>query len=331
MPRQGWLAGALSVLVIGDLMLVHRNLHPTAPKEIFTRRPEVLESLEKQGYPRLYVYDYSMGTRGQRQRGPGWMKGYPLSRGPQGWSAAQALVLGVHMYLNPQTGPRWGLYGSYDLDIPGLDPVPTAELAELLREAEDTPLHLRLLRLGAVANVLALHPAGWWRELQLIATVPGLFAEPIRVFKVPHPLPRAYVVDGVRVADGPRALQELAAADFDPERELIVPSGEPSRPGASVPGTSRILELHPDRVRLEADLVRAGYLVLVDAYDPGWKAAVNGAPATVLRANIAFRAIRLPAGRHAVELVYRPGAIKWGLSISAATLVLGLLLFASRR
>jgi hypothetical protein len=259
------------------------------------------------------------------------MKGYPLSRTPQGWSAAQALVLGVHMYLNPQTGPRWGLYGSFDLDIPGLDPVPTTELAEFLREAEDTPLHLRLLRLGAVANVLALHTAGWWRDLPLVATVPGLFAEPIRVFKVPHPLPRAYVVDGVRVADGPRALQELAAPDFDPERELILTSGEPSRPGASVPGTSRILELGPDRVRLEADMARDGYLVLVDAYDPGWKAAVNGAPAPVLRANIAFRAVRLAAGRHAVELAYRPGTIKWGLSISAATLVLLLLLFAVRR
>jgi uncharacterized membrane protein YfhO len=56
---------------------------------------------------------------------------------------------------------------------------------------------------------------------------------------------------------------------------------------------------------------------LTEAFDHGWRAAVNGRAATVLRANVAFRAVALPAGRHVVDFVYRP---RWGLAGLALTL-----------
>src|SRR5207245_6418139 len=165
--------------------------------------------LERLGHPRLYVADYSIGTRRQQQTGPGWMKGYPLARVPVGWTNAQALVLGVHMYLNPPTAAQWGLYGSYDLDILGFYPRPLRDLTERLRDVEDSPLHLRLLQMGAVANALALHPAAWWRNLAPVAEVPSLFAMPIHVFRVPDALPRSWVVGRTIAAGGASALQAL--------------------------------------------------------------------------------------------------------------------------
>jgi hypothetical protein len=326
----GW-AGArppavVMALVLADLLLTHRNLHPTAPRELFGHRPEVLRSLEAGS--RVYVYDYSIGTRNQIRSGthPGFR--YRLARLPAGWSPAAALVLGVHMYLNPPTGERWGVFGSYDLDILGFSPRPVAELTDLLRDVEATPAHLRLLQMGGVSDALALHPQAWWRDLIPVATVPGLFEEPIQVFKVPNPLPRTYAVDGVRVADGADALRLAVDPTLELTRELILPDGQPNAPRAEFRGSSRILDDRPDRVRLEAELSHPGYVVLLDGWDAGWRATVDGSDSPVLRANLAFRAVRVPAGRHLVEYAYRPRPVAAGLAVSAVCLLAGIALAA---
>ena len=87
-----------------------------------------------------------------------------------------------------------------------------------------------------------------------------------------------------------------------------------------------MVDWRPDRAVVEATLSRAGYLVLVDAFDPGWRASVDGAPAEVLRANLAFRAVALGAGTHRVELAYRPASVRIGLALSAAALAAAVLL-----
>ena len=55
----------------------------------------------------------------------------------------------------------------------------------------------------------------------------------------------------------------------------------------------------------------AGYVVLNDPYHPWWSAAVDGAEAPVLRANVLFRAVAVPPGRHTVRFEFRPLAGAW--------------------
>jgi uncharacterized membrane protein YfhO len=93
----------------------------------------------------------------------------------------------------------------------------------------------------------------------------------------------------------------------------------------------RWLQRRADRQRLETTSARAAVVVLADAYDPGWRASVDGEAAALLRANIAFRAVAVPAGRHVVELAYRPGAVVRGLLVSAAALAATLALGLGRR
>ena len=73
-------------------------------------------------------------------------------------------------------------------------------------------------------------------------------------------------------------------------------------------------------MRLEVEAERAGYVVLADAFDPGWHATLDEAAAPLLRANVAFRAVAVPAGRHVVEIVYRPRAVSLGLALTLFTL-----------
>jgi membrane protein YfhO len=70
-----------------------------------------------------------------------------------------------------------------------------------------------------------------------------------------------------------------------------------------------------------------GWLVIRQSYAPGWTASVDGKPAAVLRADVAFQAVRVPAGRHSVMLAYRPSTVTQGtqLSIVAALIALSLL------
>jgi uncharacterized membrane protein YfhO len=75
-------------------------------------------------------------------------------------------------------------------------------------------------------------------------------------------------------------------------------------------------------VTIRAALAGEGWLVLADTYYPGWAAWVDGERATVLRANGAFRAVKLEAGEHTVQFEYRPrsfvaGAVISGLSGAA--------------
>jgi hypothetical protein len=60
---------------------------------------------------------------------------------------------------------------------------------------------------------------------------------------------------------------------------------------------------------LDVDAPARGVLYWADGYDPHWRAWVDGAEVPVHRANLAFKAIFVPPGRHAVRFEYRPTAI----------------------
>jgi hypothetical protein len=63
----------------------------------------------------------------------------------------------------------------------------------------------------------------------------------------------------------------------------------------------------PERMVLQADAgPTAAILFVSEAYHPWWQARVDGEAAEVLRAEIAFMAVRVPPGPHRVELELRP-------------------------
>jgi hypothetical protein len=316
----GATAVGLAALGILDLAAAHRNIQPAARPAFYTHRPDVVQALERLPHARLYAYDY---TRPEARAHLGGRVGLPLARIPAGWDADAAWALALQMHLAPATAGRWGLPTGFDIDYRGLYAHDLAQLTLLLRALEGTPAHTRLLRLGGVSHVVALHAEGWG-DLRPVARFEGLYAEPVRLFAVPDPLPRTYAVGTARVASGIAALRTLASDDFDPARQVVLPEGPALGAPSSFHGASRVLSAAPDRVRLEATLSAPGYVVLLDGYDVGWKAWVDGRRAPVARANVAFRAVAVPAGTHVIEYRYRPWAVTAGAPVSAAALLVGL-------
>jgi uncharacterized membrane protein YfhO len=74
-------------------------------------------------------------------------------------------------------------------------------------------------------------------------------------------------------------------------------------------------------VTVEARLSAPGHVVLVEGFDPAWRATVDGKRAEVLRANLGFRAVAAPAGDHRIVFTYRPMSALVGLATSMAAMI----------
>ncbi len=145
-------------------------------------------------------------------------------------------------------------------------------------------------------------------------------------------LPRALLVARTILVRPEQALAATLDPRLDPRRAAIVEDEAARLPedGASDPaGAVRLLARRSARVELSTDASAERLLVFFDAFEEGWTATVDGAAADVLRADTAFRAVKIPAGRHRVVFSYRPPGLRDGVRMMFAG-ALGLLLFVTR-
>jgi hypothetical protein len=237
-----------------------------------------------------------------------------------------AVAVGMRDYLLPPVAAAWGLHNSFERDVNGVQPLPLPQLRSLLESTAGTPGFLRLLQLGAVTHVVSLDRAHT-NALEPIAQAATPLGNPIYVFRVPGSLPRVYLAGRARVDAGPPAWRTLLDPDFDPRSEVLLERADRrlAARGAGRVGRAQVVSERPDRIQIEVQTTRPGYLVVVDTYYPGWVAEVDGEPSELLRANLAFRAVALPeAGAHTVTLAYRPESVRTGLWASGAGAVVAL-------
>ena len=118
-------------------------------------------------------------------------------------------------------------------------------------------------------------------------------------------LPRAYVVHHATVLADDDARGAGRCVHLDPRADVILDAPPSPPPTGSGMEPARVTVAERKRVVVEADAPTAGVLVFSDAWYPGWRVTVDGAPAPLLRADYALRGVALPAGRHVVEFTFR--------------------------
>ena len=108
---------------------------------------------------------------------------------------------------------------------------------------------------------------------------------------------------------------------------------EPAGSGSAEAVPARIVRDEDTQTRVEVNAPQDGYLVLNDVYYPGWKAKVDGRDAEIRPANVAFRAVAVPAGQHTVTFEYESAAVRWGviLSVVAWLAIVAALVLSLRR
>ena len=112
--------------------------------------------------------------------------------------------------------------------------------------------------------------------------------------------PRVLFVDSARaVRGGEEALEAIMDPAFDLRTEVVLEVPDAILPSTgSGTGTASITDDRENSLEVAVQSASEGYLVLADTFYPGWTATVDGTSMPILRANYAFRAIKVPAGEH---------------------------------
>jgi hypothetical protein len=313
-----WWRVAVVGFVFLDLLFFGWPLVPTVDRVLYQGSTQVAAFLEESGGVRIYwptdpthrnrEYDAENRVKFEYLR----FSDFGSRDVSDWWGMREALI--------SNTGMLDGVASANNFD-----PLLVGRYADLLSVAKTS----QALRVMGVTHVMSDEA---WPDAE-----PVYAADSVALYRLPDALGRVWIVPSARQVSPDGILAALTDPDFDPtfevllEQESLSERRSPTRPLAD----SQILSLQdgPNRVTIRAALDAPGYLVLADTWYPGWQAAVDGEPAEILRANYAFRAVRLEAGEHTVEMVYRPTSVLVGEAISIAALaavVVGLLLARKR-
>ncbi len=138
-------------------------------------------------------------------------------------------------------------------------------------------------------------------------------------------LERAFLVPTYLHLERGEIWERIMLGNWSPEDSVLLEVRPPSVSPQKMEEIERAVKWlgrSPEEEILQVSTPEAAFLVISEAFYPGWKAAIDGKPTEIYRANFAFRAVAIPAGRHTVTFSYRPLSFKIGAWVSIATLAL---------
>ena len=130
------------------------------------------------------------------------------------------------------------------------------------------------------------------------------------IYENPRALPRVLVATQAHSVNFDEMIKNGIWPEADFRRTVLLEGSQAAQQaplGTAAPATrARILSYRNTQVSVEATSETAGWLVLHDTWHPQWHVEVDGKPAELLRANVIFRAVAIPAGKHVVTFTFRP-------------------------
>jgi hypothetical protein len=148
------------------------------------------------------------------------------------------------------------------------------------------------------------------------------------VYRLRGALGRVYAVPEV-VAPGNDivVIGAMMEPDFDPSQVAFA-----SAPGAAgeYPGAPQChvawLADQPDTLVFETEAPDRAFLVVADAWFPGWRARMDGRDIAIHRVNQLLRGVIVDAGRHQIEMTFEPRGWATGVRLTRSGLLVALVL-----
>jgi len=313
---------------VADLLMPGLQLNPTVSREQLTLRPDMAD---------LLLDEDTAGAADVR-----------VYRWPDPEIRGESLAAGAEV--------RWGRESLSNL-VPQEFAIGTALSTEVDRSS---PLGTAVLRMahaaatGARRERLADRAAANWELGFVNGTTPGARrpthtittsvagAPRVALWARPGAAARVSVVPtGIDMGElnRPGALPALVERLGDPASNPSVEVFLSGSHGEQVAGTwepgegsAVIARELPGNLAVDVEVPGPALLVVRDAMVTGWRATLDGASAPVVRADLAWRAVQLPPGRHQVVFTYhQPGLAAGGLLSVAGLLICTALLVGSRR
>lgn len=312
---------AFALLAIGQLVAANSAANPTVPKTFFTYQPPVLTKFtDPPGTYRVASF-WPVVQLPDTKKVQSYINFDSVPEaavlGPMGQGAFQGRTqLATGSMLNQ-------VEGSINLDLERSLP-PYLYDIEIFqdRQAKD-PLHVDCL-LGRTNVKYIIRPSA--ADSAATRDIGSIFngsSIPSRLYEDLCFVPRTYVAaNSLFSTSSAETLDHLASPDFDAKNTVILaaPAGSSANVSGNTPaGEVTVTHREPNSVTLTAQLTRPGYVVLLDRYDPNWRATLDGRDVPVLRANQIFRAIYAETGSHEIQFKYHQKGLKAGLIVSFAT------------
>jgi hypothetical protein len=194
------------------------------------------------------------------------------------------------------------------------DPRPDGVLLSRLESVPDA----RMLDLLGVRYVIANQGIPGQGDMRMVD-----FGD-LRLYSRAESPPRSLLIyQASRAGDDQQALDRMALATFNPSSQVVISDGRETtsaREGQPVQPDVQAAE----RWRARVSLPEPGYLVQREAWYPSWRARVDGVDTPVVRADVLFRAVPVPAGNHQVELFFDSTSFVRGAWLSAAGLIIAI-------
>jgi uncharacterized membrane protein YfhO len=99
--------------------------------------------------------------------------------------------------------------------------------------------------------------------------------------------------------------------------------------GAGSGGVAKVIRHSSERVEIQLSEPASGWLVFADSWYPEWKAKVDGKSREISKADLAFMVIRINKGDRIVVFSYANDYKRYGWFLTAAAMVLCLLIAVS--
>ncbi|MDQ2900016.1 MAG: YfhO family protein, partial [Acidobacteriota bacterium] len=158
-------------------------------------------------------------------------------------------------------------------------------------------------------------------------------ASGLKVYANPDAFPRVWSVHRAVAVAASQVGNKLQAGGGALRQETFLLESPPKLDVCGGTDNVTLLSREPDRISIEADLGCKGMVIAAETYFPGWKATVDGRPEKVWEAYSALRGVVVGAGKHRIEMVYRPTSVIVGGTMTILGLlgVLGLAVGRPRR
>ncbi|MFZ5788888.1 MAG: hypothetical protein ACOY3Y_20805 [Acidobacteriota bacterium] len=207
--------------------------------------------------------------------------------------------------LVPSYATRWGTAYVLARGPDGLEPL-RQELLAAAAAALPIDERARVARALGAAAVIAERPVTGWDARD----VGGAW-----ISLAPEPAPAVYLATRALPAEGfPATVQALASEAFRPGQDAVIEG----RGGAEelAGGVLEVLAGPAHRRRFEVDCGGSALLVVQQSAIGAWRAAVDGQAVPTQVVNGAMVGIRVPGGRHRVELSYDSRPLQAGITLA---------------
>jgi hypothetical protein len=163
----------------------------------------------------------------------------------------------------------------------------------------------------------------------------------LQLWEIRDPEPRAFVTRDVSFSSNQLESKQAVAVNLESQgagtvvlEDSTKENGSSALPGTNsdgaldMPGSSISFDVdQPERVVISVHAPQEGYLVLRDGWFPEWNAKLDGSAVSIFPADLAFRAVKVPAGDHTIEFIYDAKSFKKGMWLSIGSILLLTIMF----